>query len=594
MAEVAVNIPVGATSDKAPVAAATQAPVVTPPASPVPPPTAPAPAPTKAPAPAPVVVQAPAAPPRIVLDTKTFSELRTAQEFAKDSLLDKTKAQNDFLQFQSTVIPASLLRLPPEANLLAMQVHKDLLSFCGEKDVSDPSGCAQDLLRKGLANKSIRDEIFMQLIKHLTNNPRPESSYKAWQMMCICCGTFAPSSAFQPYLTSYMMEKRDVSGKGAVVDYAKYALRALEATLASGEGSGYILTGAEISSWKDRPPILISITLIDDSVIADTLPIPPHMNVDTLLAMCCRWLGLTDVRMNTMGLFLYDLGDSVDPSTLDEATRNAPYRSLRRTPRPLRSDDFIGDIYVQKLRQKRKFKFVFKKKLFLPFQNSRGFDPIYENLIYMQAEEDAVVQGHILINDEEKVIALAGMSMLRKLGDKMGATMNEILEQFPQKFVIPSWRNKKTPTQWAKAIHEIRESLFSLDRDDMMESYVRAVQGSPLYGMNWFYTLKAPLHPKVVYPETFVKLPPEILIGLNSEGMTFFDLDHRPLLKFSFADIFRWGGTPTQFSFILSDVTLPDAFEFTVYTGQATDMAATILDLMKAVIADKETNVVIQ
>ena len=41
------------------------------------------------------------------------------------------------------------------------------------------------------------------------------------------------------------------------------------------------------------------------------------------------------------------LGESEDANTLDETYRNAPYNDLVRTPRPLRNEDFMGDIIVQ-------------------------------------------------------------------------------------------------------------------------------------------------------------------------------------------------------------------------------------------------------
>ena len=84
-----------------------------------------------------------------------------------------------------------------------------------------PAMLAQDILRKGYEYKPIRDEIFLQIIKQLTNNPRPESVAKGWQVMCMCVGTFPPSYDFENYLLHYILEKRD-KGRGAVVDYARY------------------------------------------------------------------------------------------------------------------------------------------------------------------------------------------------------------------------------------------------------------------------------------------------------------------------------------------------------------------------------------
>ena len=55
------------------------------------------------------------------------------------------------------------------------------------------------------------------------------------------------------------------------------------------------------------------------------------------------------LTLNIPLLYIYFilLGESEDANTLDETYRNAPYNDLVRTPRPLRNEDFMGDIIVQ-------------------------------------------------------------------------------------------------------------------------------------------------------------------------------------------------------------------------------------------------------
>jgi hypothetical protein len=55
------------------------------------------------------------------------------------------------------------------------------------------------------------------------------------------------------------------------------------------------------------------------------------------------WLDLKDPRVDSLGMFVYDLGESEDAATMDESYKNAAYRDLSRTPRPLRNDDFMGN-----------------------------------------------------------------------------------------------------------------------------------------------------------------------------------------------------------------------------------------------------------
>lgn len=57
-----------------------------------------------------------------------------------------------------------------------------------------------------------------------------------------------------------------------------------------------------------------------------------------------------------------------------------------RNPRPLRNEDYMGDVIVQKARQRRDFKFVFKRKIFLPSHNSVSEDNMFSRLVYLQVQ----------------------------------------------------------------------------------------------------------------------------------------------------------------------------------------------------------------
>ena len=314
---------------------------------------------------------------------------------------------------------------------------------------------AQDVLRKGYEYKPIRDEIYLQIIKQLTSNPRPESVAKGWQMMCMCVGTFPPSFDFENFLLHYILEKKD-RGRGAVVDYARYCLRTLEAMLSHGDGTGFVPSVEEILAYKERPPILATIYLVDGNIITEDLPLTPDLNVGKVLEMCAGWLDLKDPRVNSLGIFAYDLGDSVDPKNqaADDVFANAPYADLLRTPRPLRSDDFMGDIIVQKARQRRKFKFVLKKKIFLPSHIGHGQDPFYERMLYLQSEDETIIQGNILIQDESSVATLASISMAVAFGVEMASTVDDLVAGNVIDFIAPDWREQKSPEAWAAAVLE--------------------------------------------------------------------------------------------------------------------------------------------
>ena len=64
----------------------------------------------------------------------------------------------------------------------------------------------------------------------------------------------------------------------AIGNYARYSLRRLEGILNSGP-SGFVPSVDEIQAYKERPPILATIELVDGTPLTEDLPITPDLNV---------------------------------------------------------------------------------------------------------------------------------------------------------------------------------------------------------------------------------------------------------------------------------------------------------------------------
>jgi hypothetical protein len=468
-------------------------------------------------------------------DLKNFPGLRTPDDFAKGAILNKQSVKDKFLIWQGTVISKSLMDLQKDLSKVAVQIHKDLLGYMGDKHMPFPAMLAQDVLRKGYEISGLRDEIFLQIIKQLSTNPRAESVAKGWQLMCMCVSTFPPSPDFENFLLHYILNKLE-RGRGAVVDYAKYCLRTLEGMLSSGESSGFVPSVEEIQAYKERPPILATIELVDGQVITEDLPVTPDLNVGKVLEICSGWLDLKDSRASTMGIFVYDLGEIVADNSKDapDPYANAPYADLIRTPRPLRNEDYMGDVIVQKARQRRRFKFVIKKKIFLPQHSHRGDDPYYERLVYLQAEDEIIVQGNVIVPTEKDAATMAAMSMTVAFGEEMPDSLEGLLAEGVTEFVPPSWREVRDAEYWGQKIVSLRDKYASMDPENLQAEFVQIAQQLPYYGTHWFYVYKVNNQPKLV-----ADLPRELILAFNSDGMHIFSLSRQLLHSFAFADIYR-------------------------------------------------------
>merc|ERR1719421_556974 len=144
-----------------------------------------------------------------------------------------------------------------------------------------------------------------------------------------------------------------------------------------------------------------------------------------------------------------------DPTASTDPDAQKPFADLPRTPKPLRNDDYLGDQIVQWARKKRSFKFVFKRKIHLPAQNTPSQDDMYSRLVYLQAEDEVINLGRLGFQDETTVVELSAMSLSIALGDEFPSDAGSLasMDQ-PQllEFLPPFWRTTGDASSWATKI----------------------------------------------------------------------------------------------------------------------------------------------
>jgi len=508
-----------------------------------------------------------------------FSGLRSADDFAKGVLLNKKKVKDGMLKWQNTVITKPLTELDSSLHKAAIQIHKSLLGYMGDKQMSYPATLAQDILQKGYDTPEIRDEIYLQILKQLSFNMKAESIARGWHMLCLSAGTFPPSQAFQDYLVNFILEKETT--KGAIQNYAKYCLRTLEGMLNSG-ATGFVPTIDEISAYTQRPPTLATIELVDGSVVADELPVPPDLTAGDVANICANFLEVKDPRISNFGIFVYDVPG--EPDYLIQRPEDlppSPYRDLPLTPRPLAATEYLGHVLVEKVRQRRAFKFVFKRKVFLPEEAGRSEDPVYDHLIYLQLEDETIMRGNLHFDQEDQVVQLAAFAAKIALGQDL-----EYRESYLE-FLPPAWRDRSSLSYWKEKILQKCANARELQGDErvLKRRFIDIVSSHHLYGSHFFYVYKHTVNPPVA-----IKLPRELILAFNANGMHIFDQNQTEIQSYSFADIYKWGGSSSQFSLVLWNSTMKVTFDLIVTTAQAPDMAAIIMDYIRAIMAHQQSH----
>lgn len=147
---------------------------------------------------------------------------------------------------------------------------------------------------------------------------------------------------------------------------------------------------------------------------------------------------------------------------------------------------------------------------------------------------------------------------------------------------LQSW-GEKVLKHFKRFKDEDKKPYAEMEAEEIQAKFVDAVRDHPLYGTNFFHVRKHR------FPEQMETFPEHCIIALNSEGLHFLNEQMETLSSYGYADIYRWGGSSTQFSIIIWNPDSQDTDDVSMFTSQAADMAALILDYINAIMATNES-----
>ncbi|KHJ40320.1 phage tail component protein [Trichuris suis] len=215
------------------------------------------------------------------------------------------------------------------------------------------------IIGHGILRPQLRDEIFCQICKQLTNNGNSKSVMRGWVLLSLCLGCFAPSERLIKYLRCFIRRQ-------APRDFAVYCEQRLDRTMQNGPRSqppSYY----ELQATKQRKPLILPVTFMNGmnkNLVGDSA-----ITAQEMCHSLAKSIGLKDSFGFSVYIALSDKVSSLGSGAehvLDAISQCEQYARQMGS-----KDQFL------------QWRLFFRKEIFTPWHNPAD-DPTATDLIYHQ------------------------------------------------------------------------------------------------------------------------------------------------------------------------------------------------------------------
>ncbi|XP_045024997.1 myosin-VIIa isoform X1 [Daphnia magna] len=397
------------------------------------------------------------------------------------------------------------------------------------------------IIGHGILRAELRDEIYCQICKQLTNNPSKSSHARGWILLSLCVGCFAPSDKFIKYLRAFIRE--------GPPGYAPYCEERLARTFNNGTRN-QPPSWLELQATKSKKTLTLPITFMDGNT--KTLLADSATTARELCDQLAEKIGLKDQFGFSLYIALFDkvssLGSGGDHvmDAISQCEQYAKEQGAQERNAPWR--------------------LFFRKEIFAPWHDPTE-DTTATNLIYQQVVR-GVKFGEYRCDKEEDLAMIAAQQYFIEYGSDIN--IDRLLTLLPN--YIPDYclsTGDKAIDRWAQLTGTaLKKSYYIKERVPSSRVKEDIVNYSKL---------KWPLLFSRFY-EAFRSSGPnlpknDVIIAVNWTGVYVVDDQEQVLLELSFPEITSISSQKTSkaFSqtFTLSTVR---AEEFTFQSPNAEDI----------------------
>lgn len=482
--------------------------------------------------------------------------------------------EGTLLTFKKSLIKKALLKQNRDLDAEAVQAFKNVMSYMGDRKSSkSPIEHAKKMIRNLMqAPAALRDEVYMQLCKQTTDNPKDASTIKGWELMVFCIATFPPSKHLKGFLLDYVKKTIDEMQKliesdnndkirqnhEKIMGLAEVCQKQLPKIVLMGQRK-QVPSKQELECLMDNKPIPIRVNLCNSTF--KTFMVDPYTLNKEVEEMLVQKYNLTCFSP----FALYEQAEANQEKILDPKDRvldvvaaweNSPIMEevVDKKPKHERKTkyDQHKDANKKVVQQRWEFKsFLYKAKLVLKTSNKELMaDPEAVNLIYVQAVSD-VITNRYPSNDKD-ITVLAALQLQATFGDFKrdvhgpGWLAPKIYEFIPKHLITQKGKVQDAMVkEWEVKILAKYQKIADFTSLDAKLNYLDYVQEWTFYGATFF----------TVEQRQFKDYPSPLTLGINCEGVLLMHPEKKTVLEnYHFTDIVTWGHSDEKFIVVVGNI----------------------------------------
>ncbi|XP_032846433.2 unconventional myosin-VIIb isoform X2 [Tyto alba] len=359
------------------------------------------------------------------------------------------------------------------------------------------------IIGNAILRPDIRDEIYCQICKQLTENSNRSSYARGWILLSLCLGCFPPSDTFVKYLLNFIHH--------GPTGYAPYCAERLRRTYVNGartEPPSWL----ELQATKQKKAIMFNVTLMNGQSI--TVPADSASIAKEICQFIADKTKLKDVFGFSLYIAVFDkvwsLGGGRDHvlDAISQCEQLVKERGTHERNAPWR--------------------LYFRKEIFTPWHNSQE-DPISTDLIYHQVIR-GIRFGEYRCEKEEDLVEISAKYCYIQFGDSIH---NELVQKVLHDCIPVKQLKYKPLEKWVSLItYAHAKAPYTQDRlsrQTVKEQLVDFARFQwPLLFSRFFEVTKfsGPSLPKNHF-----------IVAVNWKGICFLDESEKRLLELTFPEI---------------------------------------------------------